>query len=75
MRAVLAWGPVALDLDIHSVEYNKATKATCEVYYFNSLCSGSKWMVDNYNVSKKKTLLIVILCLRKYFCHFRPTVK
>jgi hypothetical protein len=53
MRAVLAWGPVALDLDIHSVEYNKATKATCEVYYFNSLCSGSKWMVDNYNVSKK----------------------
>jgi len=55
MRAVLAWGPVALDLDIHSVEYNKATKATCEVYYFNSLCSGSKWMVDNYNVSKKNT--------------------
>ena len=51
MRAVLAWGPVTVDLDIHSVEYNKATKATCHAYYNSATCSGSKWMVDNTGVS------------------------
>ena len=52
MRAVLSWGPDATDLDIHSVEYNKATKATCEAYFGYSTCTGSKWMIDNTLVSK-----------------------
>ena len=51
MRGVLTWGPVAMDLDIHSVECNKATKATCHTYYGYYPCPGSKWMVDNMGVS------------------------
>jgi len=42
MRGVLTWGPVAYDLDIHSVEINKLTNAMCHVYYVNLYCPGSK---------------------------------
>jgi len=40
MRAVLSWGPVARDLDIHVVVLNKTTNAICHVYYVNLLCPG-----------------------------------
>ena len=50
MRATLSWGSAVKDLDIHSVEYNKATKATCHVYYKNYLCNGSRVMTQNSEV-------------------------
>jgi len=33
MTAIMTWGPVANDLDFHSVEMNKTSFATCEAYY------------------------------------------
>ena len=61
MRAVLTWGPVSMDLDINSVEYNKATKAICHTYYGYFPCPGSKWMIDNLGVS----LFMLIVRVKK----------
>ena len=33
MRAVLSWVSLGIDLDLHSVQYAKTTKAVCHCFY------------------------------------------
>jgi len=53
MRAVLTWGLMSLNLDIHSVQYSKLTKTTCHCFEDNIQgCNDSQLMVIVGYVSK-----------------------
>jgi hypothetical protein len=42
MRVVLTWGPVAKDLDLHVVEFEKVTNSSCHTGWHQN-CSGSQF--------------------------------
>ena len=48
MRSVLSWAALGVDLDIHSIQYEKTTKTVCHCYYVKRTgCPYSKLMAIN----------------------------
>ena len=60
MRAVLSWVSLGIDLDLHSIQYTKTTKAICHCYYVGT-CTNAKVKAVNDVVSKNLDMCITIL--------------